>query len=145
MESGLLGIGFSLVAALGFGLSAVLARPGLPHIGLSWGTLISVVGSLLFIGLIAVVVDLPGLSSVSAGAIGWLALIGVLNFALGRLFYYSGIQRLGVARSAPIVGTTPLVAGALAVLFQGERLSLLLGVGALLVVAGTVLILREGK
>lgn len=145
MDSGLLGIAFSLLAALGFGLSAVLARPGLAHIGVYRGTLISVVGSLVFIGLIALLADFRGLLRVSLVALGWFALIGLLNFALGRLFYNLGIQRIGVARSSPLVGTTPLLAGALAVLFLGERLSLLLGVGAVMVVAGVVLIMREGR
>lgn len=143
MDSSLLGIGFSLLAAVGFGSTAVLARPALAHTPLSLGTFISVLSSLAFIGIIAVVSDLSALFAIPPSALAWFALLGLLNFALGRLFYYRGIERVGVARSAPIVGATPLAAGVMALLVYGEPVSYLLALGVVAVIAGVVLILRE--
>ena len=143
MDSNLIGIGFSLLAALGFGSSAVLVRPALSHISLPLGTFLSVLASLLFIGIIAALTDVSALLAVSRAALAWFAILGLLSFAMGRLFYYRGIQRLGVARAAPIVGATPLVAAVLAVLIYREAVSYLLALGVIAVVVGVVLILRE--
>ncbi len=143
MDSNLIGIGFALLAALGFGVSAVLVRPALAHISLTLGTFISVLASLLFIGTIAALTDFSALFEVSLAALAWLAVLGLLSFAMGRQFYYRGIARLGVARAAPIVGATPLVAAVLAILVYREAFSYLLAVGVIAVVAGVVVILRE--
>ncbi|MEE9202815.1 MAG: DMT family transporter [Dehalococcoidia bacterium] len=143
MDSSLIGIGFSLLAALGFGVSAVLVRPGLAHISFTLGTFVSVVASMLFIGTIAALTDFSALFSVSLAALAWFAVLGLLSFAMGRLFYYRGIARLGVARAAPIVGATPLVAAVLAILVYQEALSYLLALGVTTVVIGIVIILRE--
>ncbi|MEK7847490.1 MAG: EamA family transporter, partial [Chloroflexota bacterium] len=98
---------------------------------------------LAFIGIIAVATDLSALFAIHPSALAWFALLGLLNFALGRLFYYRGIERVGVARSAPIVGATPLAAGVMALLVYGEPVSWLLALGVVAVMAGVVLILRE--
>ncbi len=143
MDSNLIGIGFALLAALGFGASAVLVRPALTHVSLTLGTFISVLASLLFIGTIAALTDFSALFEVSLAALAWLAVLGLLSFAMGRQFYYRGIARLGVARAAPIVGATPLVAAVLAVLVYREVFSYLLALGVVAVVAGVVIILRE--
>jgi uncharacterized membrane protein len=67
-------------------------------------------------------------------------LAGVLAPVLGRFFNYSGIDKLGVNLSTPITYANPLVSVALALAFLGERLSLLGLVGALLVIAGGVVL-----
>ena len=143
MDGNLIGIGFSLLAAAGFAVSAVLVRPALAHIPITLGAFISVLASLLFIGTIAALTDFSALFSVSLAALAWFAVLGLLSFSMGRLFYYRGIQGLGVARAAPIVGATPLVAGGLAILVYQEAVSYLLALGVIAVVAGIVIILRE--
>ncbi|MDP6100495.1 MAG: EamA family transporter [Dehalococcoidia bacterium] len=143
MDNDLIGIGFSLLAALGFGSGAVLVRPALSHVSLPLGTFISVLSSLLFIGTIAALADVSALLAVSWAALAWLAVLGLLSFGMGRLFYYQGIHRIGVARAAPIVGATPLVAAVLAVLVYQEAVSYFLALGVVSVVVGVVLILRE--
>ncbi len=145
METSVLGILLSVLAAMGFGLFAVLARPAMLHASLYPGILVSLVASLLTVGTIALAVDAPSLFKVSPVALAWFAAIGLVNFCLGRLFNLHAIQRIGVSRAAPLIGTTPLVAALLAFAVYGEGLGPLLIAGILSVVAGVVLILQESQ
>ncbi len=58
-------------------------------------------------------------------------------------FYLLGIQRIGVARSAPIKGSGPIFATAFAVLVMGERLTPFQYLGIGLVMAGIITISAE--
>ena len=55
---------------------------------------------------------------------------GVLSFPLGRLLNFTGVRMAGVGRASPIVGASPLFAGALAVAFAGEALNVPILLGA---------------
>ena len=143
MDSSLIGIGFALLAALGFASTAVLARPAAAHMSLTLGTFISVLASLAVMGAITAITQPTALFRFPLVALAWFALLGLLNFAVGRPMYYNSIDRLGVSRAAPIVGATPLVAGVAALVVYGETITWPLAVGALAVVAGVTLILRE--
>jgi drug/metabolite transporter (DMT)-like permease len=143
MEPSVLGVLLSVLAAMGFGLFAVLARPAMLHASFYLGILVSLTASLLTVAAIAFAADAPGLFEVSPVALAWFAAIGLVNFCLGRLFNLHAIHRIGVSRAAPLIGTTPLFAALLAFAVYGEGLGPLLIAGILLVVAGVVLILRE--
>ena len=69
---------------------------------------------------------------------------GVIAPGLSRLAVFTGVDRIGVARSVVLVSTSPLFAIALAILFLGERPSWVLLVGAVCVVAGGILLARRG-
>ncbi len=138
-----LGILFSLLAAVGFALNGVLARPGMRYTSFYLGTLVSLLASSLLIGTIALVVDASAFLQVTLSGLFWFALLGLLHFSLGRTFNFKAIQCLGVSRTSLLLGTTPLVATLLALVFYGEGVSPLLGMGTLLVVAGVMLVIRE--
>ena len=61
---------------------------------------------------------------------------GLFAPGLGRVFNYEGMDRLGVNVSAPIVYTNPLVSVTAAIVFLGERLSVVGLIGGLLVIGG---------
>jgi DME family drug/metabolite transporter len=143
MEPSVLGVILSVLAAMGFGLFGVLARPAMLHASLYLGVLVSLTASLLTVTGIAFAANTPGLFEVSPVALAWFAVIGLVNFCLGRLFNLHAIQRIGVSRTAPLIGTTPIVAALLAFAVYGEELGPLLIAGILSVVAGVLLILRE--
>jgi uncharacterized membrane protein len=63
---------------------------------------------------------------------------------IGRTLSYVGIERIGVARSVPIVNSSPIFASVFAVIFLGETWVLQNIVGTLLVIAG-VIVLSMGK
>jgi len=63
----------------------------------------------------------------------------VLAGALGYLFWYEGIRRLGIARSVIYSYLIPVFAMISAVTFLGEHVSLAQIIGAVVVIAGLVL------
>jgi len=66
----------------------------------------------------------------------WLAVGGVFNPGLFTICFMFGISKIGVARAAPIKGSSPLFAAFLAVIFLGERPEWYNLGGVLLVVLG---------
>ena len=78
--------------------------------------------------------------ALSSTAIGWIALLGLLNYLLGRFLNFNSIRLAGVSRAAPLLAVAPLVAVTLGVLLGGESLSPLIALGTLTIVGGVVLI-----
>jgi len=70
----------------------------------------------------------------------WLAVAGFFGPGLFTIFFMLGIRRIGVARAAPIKGSSPLFAAALAMAFLGERPEWYNLGGVVLVVAGIALV-----
>ena len=140
-----LGVLFSLLAAVGLALNVVLARPGMRYTSFYLGTLVSLLVSFLLVGTVALVVDAAAFLRLTLSGLFWFALLGLLHFSLGRTFSFKAIQRLGVSRTALLIGATPLVAALLALLLFGEEISPLLGLGTLLVVAGVTMVLKEAR
>lgn len=66
-------------------------------------------------------------------AIAWL---GVLGAGLSYLMFYHLLHQIGPTRVAVVTYTIPIVGVTLGVLFLGERLDLLLGLGTVLIVSG---------
>src|SRR5204863_2597433 len=77
--------------------------------------------------------------------LGYLAASVVLNFALGNSLYFLALRRLGVARAMPLTLTQSLLAALLAATLLGERLTLGLGLGVLLIPAGVYLVAVPGR
>jgi drug/metabolite transporter (DMT)-like permease len=57
-----------------------------------------------------------------------------------RQLTYIGIEKIGAARSGPIRASVPLWSAAVAIIFLGERITLPIALGTLLVVGGILLI-----
>lgn len=76
-----------------------------------------------------------------AGLLDYFALffLGALATALGFIWYYQGIQRIGAARAAAFINFVPLFGISSAVFFLGESLRISLLTGALLVITGVSL------
>ncbi len=76
-----------------------------------------------------------------AGFYDWLAIffLGVLATALGFIWYYQAIQRIGAAKAAAFINFVPLFGISSGALILGEGLKLSLIIGALLVIAGVSL------
>ncbi len=132
----MLAIGLALAAASSWGFSAILVRLGLRDMATSMGTLISLVAGLVLTGVLAVALQREALSALSPGTVGLFAVIGILNFPMGRFFNYLSMSRLGVARSTPLLASAPLFAVVLAVLVTGEDLGLSTVAGIALIFGG---------
>src|SRR5204862_2932075 len=88
-----------------------------------------------------------------AGGVGRPTLAGVAYFALagligtvgGRLLRFMSIETVGASISAALINLNPLVSSGLAILLLGERVTLPVAFGTLVIVAGTTLLSVGGR
>ncbi|MGD2141945.1 MAG: DMT family transporter [Candidatus Bathyarchaeota archaeon] len=81
-----------------------------------------------------------GLPELNWMAVAIFALSGVLAMTLGRLLYFMGVEKIGVAVSSAIIGSNPLISTLLATLLIGEVIDISTIFGAGLVVTGVYLL-----
>ena len=136
-------ITYALIASLNFAASHILIRRGLAQSNPLAGFSISIVISALTLWSI-VAITLP-LSVFWTHAIWYFAVGGLFASGLGRWLVYVSIDRLGVARSIPVVSTTPMFASILAVLLVGEHWTLGAFFGTVLIICGVVIISRTDE
>ncbi len=134
---------YALLTALGFATSDLAARYGLRSSTPISGMLMMVVMTLLMYGPNAVAgfrmreTDYVGL------AIFFLAGVGAPG--LGPTFHYMSFQRIGMARTISIVGSTPLLTVFIAVLALDERPTTLTYIGTVSIVAGVISLANEQR
>ena len=132
---------YGLIAALSFGLNAVLVRKALRHTTPATATIsVAAVQTLILSTLL--VFDRP---TFNLEAVGYFIVAGFLAAIMGRTFNYMSIEKLGVPVSTSLVGTNPLWAMILGVVFLGEAVTLSTISGSILVVIGVALISGWGK
>ena len=132
---------YGLIAALSFGLNAVLVRKALRHTTPATATIsVAAVQTLILSTLL--VFDRP---TFNLEAVGYFIAAGFLAAIMGRTFNYMSIEKLGVPVSTSLVGTNPLWAMILGVVFLGEAVTLSTISGSILVVIGVALISGWGK
>jgi drug/metabolite transporter (DMT)-like permease len=132
---------YGLIAALSFGLNAVLVRKALKYTTPATAT-ISVAAVQTLILSIVLAFEHPAFN---LKAVGYFIVAGFLAAIMGRTFNYMSIEALGVPVSTSLVGTNPLWAMILGVVFLGEVVTLPIIVGSTLVVIGVALISGLGK
>ncbi|MGE0227869.1 MAG: EamA family transporter [Dehalococcoidia bacterium] len=125
-----------LTAAFCWGLSAVLVRTGLRYLTPTVGTFISLLSALALTALLTAALQLGELLDVSLKAVAMFAVIGILNFPMGRFLNYLAMSHLGVGRSTPLLASAPLFAVLGAVLFTGEDLHIATVAGIALILGG---------
>ena len=139
----MLGSVLAITAAFCWGTGAVFARLGLQRIKPSAGTFISMVSSIILVGSLALIINFDAVASLSLTALLWFALIGVINYVIGRQFNYLGIGRIGVTKATPIFASAPLFAIILAVIFIGEKVNAPIVIGTLSIVGGLSLLVTS--
>jgi uncharacterized membrane protein len=78
-------------------------------------------------------------------AVPYFALSGLIGTTGGRLFRVLAIQKVGAPVASAVNNMTPLVASGLAILLLGERVTLPIIGGTLVIVAGTILLSLSGR
>src|SRR5436309_10766418 len=133
----------ALASALCSAASTVLISRGLVRYGPYTGTWVNlVVGStcvwiaLLFAG---------GLGRPTASAVAYFALAGLIGTVGGRLLRFISIETVGASISAALINLSPLVASTLAIAVLGERVTVPILVGTLVIVGGTTLLSAAGR
>ena len=139
----MLGVILALLAAAGFAGGAIFARTGLQSTKPTTGTLVSVVASFVVAGTIAVAYEPSAFVGLAPIAFLWFLVIGILDYPVARLSNFTSVSMIGAARSQVFVGTQPLFAAGLAVLFLGERPGWPIVVGTVAIVAATGFIVSE--
>lgn len=139
----MLAVGLSLIAASGFGVTAVLVRVGLERVRPTTGVLISLATSSALTMAVAFSLHSEEILDLKAFAFVWFALAGLANFPLGRLLNFVSTRIIGAAKSSPVIGAAPLVSVGLVVTIGSETLNLPILVGTFAVIGGLAIILSE--
>jgi drug/metabolite transporter (DMT)-like permease len=93
----------------------------------------------------AAIVLVTGRALPDAGAAGWLALSGILGFALGDTLYFAALPRCGAHTTAMLGNLAPPFAALAAWLVLGEVLAPATLVSMGVVLCGILLVLSEGS
>ena len=140
MSSQLSGALIALLVPVCFGSGMVLARVGLVHVPSGAGNFLSLVVGWALVASVTAILYPEALFGVSLGAFGWLAMIGVVNFPIGRFMNFASIKHLGVLKANPILAMAPIVSAFEGVVFLGERINWAIGAGTLLAVSGVIIV-----
>lgn len=138
MKDGLL---FAILAAVTWGLAPLFAKVGLartsPFVGI---TIRSVVVTTMVLFTVLASGRWKAFSGIGSRTIAIMALEGLLAGLLGQYFYFKAIKSLDASTVTPIVGAYPLFTFLFAILILGEKFTVAKSLGALLVIAGVVLL-----
>ena len=141
-----LSISLALISVLGFGSAAIFARLGMQTMRPMPGTLISLIASTLLAGSLAVAFSWNDITLLPAIAIVWLLGNGILTYMGGRTQQYIAINLVGATRVTPIIGSAALFSALFAIVFTrigvpgfDEHLTVLIGIGTVVVVSGLAL------
>ncbi len=142
----MLGALLSLLSAATFGANVATLRRGVLGgsvlqalaITVSAGVPLFALGC-LFVG------GFDELAGLSWRQLGWFALAGVVHFIVGRYGNYRATRVLGAAQSGPIQQISLLVSLSLAIVFLGERLTVLTILGILLILLGPLVIVGNAR
>lgn len=139
----MLGIVLAITAAFCWGTGAIFTRLGLQHIKVSTGAFISTLASLLLVGLLALTMNFDDVVHLSPAALLWFALIGIVNFALGRQLNYAAVRYIGVTKASPLFAAAPLFAMLLALTFLGESVNVAIVIGTSVILLGLYLVVTS--
>ncbi len=130
------GIFYAVIAGLFWGTSPVLVKRGLVSSDVSSATLIQQAAILFTLILFTLWEGSVAKAQVSTIAILVFVATGVVGAYLGRTLFVKSVDQLGASRAQVVNNTSPLVTVLLAAVLLGERLTLTVLAGVLLIVSG---------
>jgi bacterial/archaeal transporter family protein len=130
---------YALLSAMAAGATAILAKVGIQGVPPNLATAVRTVVVLVFAwGIVFARGEAVGLRDLKGRTLAFLLLSGVAT-GLSWLAYFKALQLAPASRVAPIDKLSLPIAVVLAWLTLGEPISLRLGIGVALMVAGAVL------
>ncbi len=133
----------ALISALVSAGATIFIRQGLRTSGALTGFWINLaVGVVVLWGAVAVT---GGPGPVSAKALAYFVLAGLVGTVAGRLFRFLAIDRVGASVATALINLNPMIATLLAIVLLGERVTVPIVVGTLVIVAGTTLLSLSGR
>jgi drug/metabolite transporter (DMT)-like permease len=135
------GVLWAIVAGLGFGVFQSFNRRAGRRIDSYLSTfMLLVMSSIVLVVVSLLTEDLSALREAPLMAYVNFGLAGFIHFFLGWTFLTLSQKLVGAARTGALIGTTPLFAFAVGLVFFGEVLSLPVIVGVILVMSGVYLV-----
>ena len=135
---------FALLSAFLWAMASVLLTVGARRIHVLPMNLIRcVISTAFFWALLPFYGGLDALAAIPAAAWPWLVLSVLGLLVVGDTLYFRSMDLAGVSWAMPVASVNPLWAVLLASAFLGEPLSWTLVLGAVLVIAGVVLVSRS--
>ena len=135
------GVLWAIVAGVGFGVFQSFNRRAGRSIDSYLSTfLLLVVSSIVLVIVSLLTEDLSLLKEAPLMAYVNFGLAGFVHFFLGWTFLTLSQKLIGAARTGALIGTAPLFAFAVGLVFFGETLSLPVIVGVVLVIAGVYMV-----
>jgi drug/metabolite transporter (DMT)-like permease len=135
------GVFWAIAAGLGFGVFQSLNRRAGRSIDSYLSTFMLLLVSATLLAIASLLTeDLTPLREAPLTAYVNFGLAGLVHFFLGWTFLTLSQKRIGAARTGALIGTTPLFAFAVGLVFFGEVLSPPVIVGVVLVMAGVYLV-----
>jgi drug/metabolite transporter (DMT)-like permease len=135
-------VGLACLSALLFGGMSVGLRIGLARVPDIDVATLATVACALAVALVWAAAEEPA-RGVHAAAAWPFVLAGLLSPGAAQLFVTLAVRDAGASRASVVLGSAPLVAVTIALIFLGEPASAPLLVGAVLIVAGGVELARE--
>jgi bacterial/archaeal transporter family protein len=133
---------FALLSAVTAALVAIFGKIGLNGLDANTATAIrSVIMALFMIGVVLYEGKMSELGNIleNKRALFYIALTGIAG-ALSWMFYFLAIKHGKVSQVAPIDKLSVVIAVVLAVVFLGEKLSLMGGIGVAFIAIGALLV-----
>ena len=135
------GVLWAIVAGAGFGVFQSFNRRAGRSIDSYLSTfLLLVISSIVLVIVSLLTEDLGLLKEAPLMAYVNFGLAGFVHFFLGWTFLTLSQKLIGAARTGALIGTAPLFAFAVGLVFFGEVLSLPVVIGVILVIAGVYLV-----
>jgi drug/metabolite transporter (DMT)-like permease len=135
----MLGAILAVFSAATFALNNAAARRGVVTGTPIQGMAVTIpLGVVCFLPFALISGGIAGLPRFSAGAIAWLAAVGLLHFLGGRYCNYRASQLAGVNLTAPVIQLQVVVTLTLAVIVLGEPCTLLQLAGGVVMVLGSL-------
>ena len=135
--------GLALTAAFLGAAATILIRQGLRGSDAYTGFWINVIVGVVASWIAVAVTGGPG--RVTGTALAFFVLAGLVGTVAGRLLRFIAIERVGASVSAAIVNLNPLIATLLAIALLGERVTLPIVTGTIVITLGTVLLSMSGQ
>ena len=132
---------YALLSALFASLTAIFAKVGITGVNSNLATAIRTI-IILFVawGIVLARGEEKGITSLSKQNIIFLVISGVAT-GLSWIFYFKALQIGKVSQVAPVDKLSVALTIGLSVLFLGEALTIKTAVGAVLIVAGTLVLI----
>jgi uncharacterized membrane protein len=137
----------SLVPAVVWGFTPIIAKRGIAAGGntLQGTTVDLIVDTGLFVLLLSTLGGgVAGLAALSLETVAVFVFAGAVGTTVGRLGTFVGVDRLGASIASAGLSSRPLFAFAMGVVLLGERPTLWVGVGILVLCAGLVVLSLSG-